>query len=141
MSLENYLLSESRPAQEIRWDFRPEEVSQLYNLLRERGFDGYLAFVRDNLKDILRYMSLSPSQRTQKKWINHPDGLLLRCATLQISEITLRFLGGIADIAMIVDSGSYRKFHSVVADTLVPMLLNPDLFRVLPFDDMQENPF
>ena len=141
MSLENYLLSESKPAQEIRWDFRPEEVSQLYNLLRERGFDGYLAFVRDNLKDILRYMSLSPSQRAQKKWINHPDGLLLRCAALQISEITLRFLGGIADIAMIVDSGSYRKFHSVVADTLVPMLLNPDLFRVLPFDDMQENPF
>ena len=141
MSLQNYLLSESKPAQEIRWDFRPEEVSQLYTLLRERGFDGYLAFVRGNLKDILRYMSLTPSQRTQKKWLNHPDGLLLRCAALQISEITGRFLEGVADIAMIVDSGSYRNFHSVVANTLVPMLLNPDLFRTLPFDREQDNPF
>ncbi|MBD5346509.1 MAG: hypothetical protein HDR92_05200 [Bacteroides sp.] len=134
MSLEGYLLSESKSAQEIRWDFHPGEVSQLYNLLQESGYEKYLAFVRHNLKDILRYIALSPSQRTQKKWINHPDGLLLRFAALQIAELTERFLKDSVGASRIVDRDSYRKFHAVFANSLAPLLLDPDVLRNFPFD-------
>ena len=67
MSLENYLVKSNVAAEEIRYDFHPEEVSQLYSLLKEKGYDWYFAFVQNNLKDILRYISLAPSQRQQKK--------------------------------------------------------------------------
>lgn len=140
MSLENYLLSESKAAQEIRWDFRPEEVSQLYSLLKGLGYERYLDFVRRSLKDILRYISLSPSQRTQKKWINHPDALLLRFASLQIAEITLKFLRDSVGASRIVDHDSYRKFHTVFANALAPLLLDPELLRSFPFEGF-DNPF
>lgn len=91
MSLENYLVKSDVSATEIRCTFHREEVEQLYKTLQAKGYDEYLSFVRLNLKDILKYISLSPSQREQNKWINHPEQLLLRFAALQISEIVLGF--------------------------------------------------
>lgn len=139
MSLGNYLVKSSTASEEIRSDFRPEEVEQLYSLLQAKGYDWYLAFVRNNQKDILRYISLSRSQRSQKKWINHPDGMLLRFAALQISETTLVFQRNIDEISQIVDHGSYRKFHSVLVNGLAPLLLEEPL-KIFPFDDY-ESPF
>ncbi len=133
MSLENYLVKSDVSATEIRCTFLREEVEQLYMTLKAKGYDDYLAFVRQNLKDILKYISLSPSQRTQKKWINHPEGLLLRFAALQLSETVLSFQSDICDIARIVDKDSYRKFHSVIANALVPLLFAQPL-KEFPFE-------
>lgn len=139
MSLENYLVKSRVAAEEIRSGFHPEEVSQLYNFLKEKGYDWYFLFVQDNQKDILKYISLSPSQRQQKKWLNHPYALILRFAALQISEITLQFQSNIDEIAGIVDNGSYRKFHAVIVNALAPMLLETPL-KSFPFDNY-DSPF
>lgn len=139
MSLQNYLVKSDVSATEIRCTFHKEEVEQLYMTLKEKGYEEYLGFVRQNLKDILKYISLSQSQREQKKWINHPENLLLRFAALQISETVLEFQSDICEIDQIVDKGSYRKFHSVIADALAPMLLFQPLNK-FPFEGY-ESPF
>lgn len=139
MSLENYLVKSDVSATEIRCTFHREEVEQLYKSLQAKGYDEYLSFVRLNLKDILKYISLSPSQREQNKWINHPEQLLLRFAALQISEIVLGFQLDICDIAQIVDKGSYRKFHSVIATALAPLLFAQPLTE-FPFEGY-DSPF
>lgn len=139
MSLYNYLVKSSVSAEEIRCNFHREEVEQLYNLLREKGYDAYFDFVKNNQKDILRYIALSDSQRRQKKWINHPQQLLLRFAALQIAEITVKFQNDILDISNIVDSGSYRNFLATCADGLAPLLLSVPLGE-FPFEDYN-NPF
>ncbi|RRD01965.1 hypothetical protein [Prevotella sp. OH937_COT-195] len=139
MSLYNYLVKSSVSAEEIRYNFHREEVEQLYNLLQEKGYDSYFDFVRDNQKDILRYIALSDSQRRQKKWTNHPLQLLLRFAALQIAEITVQFQNNILDISNIVDSGSYRNFLATCADGVLPLLVNTPL-REFPFEGY-DNPF
>ena len=139
MSLENYLVKSDVSATEIRCTFHREEVERLHKTLKEKGYDEYLSFVRLNLKDILKYISLSPSQREQKKWINHPDGLLLRFAALQISETVLQFQLDICDIVLTVDKGSYRKFHSVIANALAPLLFVQPLTE-FPFEGY-DSPF
>lgn len=139
MSLENYLVKSNVSAVEIRSDFRSEQVEQLYNLVKEIGREKYFYFFRDNLEDILKYISLSPSQRRQKKWVNHPDNLLIRLASLQISDVTSDFLHNIADISFVVDSGSYRDFHTIVARQMAPLMMNRSIFH-FPFDGF-DNPF
>ena len=139
MSLYNYLVKSSVSAEEIRYNFHREEVEQLYNLLREKGYDAYFDFVKNNQKDILRYIALSDSQRRQKKWTNHPQQLMLRFAALQIAEITVKFQNDILDISNIVDSGSYRSFLATCADGVLPLLVNTPL-REFPFEGY-DNPF
>ena len=139
MSLYNYLVESNRPYEEIRYDFRPEEVQQLYNLLLKIGGSQFRDFVVEHLTDILKYISLSPSQRLQKKWVNHPENLLIRFAALQISASTVSFLSDAEDIADFVDRGSYRSFHAVIAQALAPFLLKMPLFR-FPFEGF-DNPF
>lgn len=139
MSLENYLLKSYLPYQEIQSDFHHEQVLQLYNRAKEIGYTGYFAFVRNNLPDILKYISLSSSQRQQKKWVNHPDNLLIRFAALQISGATVDLLDGLVPISDIVNNGSYRDFHSISARALAPILLNHPLLK-FPFDGF-DNPF
>ena len=139
MSLQNYLVKSHVSATEIRCTFHREEVEQLHKTLQAKGYSEYLAFVRQNLKDILKYISLSQSQREQKKWINHPDLLLLRFAALQISETVLAFQLDICDIAQIVDKGSYKKIHSVIANALAPLLFAQPLTE-FPFEGY-DSPF
>lgn len=133
MSLENYLVRSDVSETEIRCSFRQEEVSQLHTLLKEKGFDWYRGFLATNLPDILKYIALPPSRREAKKWTARPDALLLRFAALQISAITVQFQSDIDDIAEIVDSGSYRSFHLVIADALAPLLLVSPL-KKFPFE-------
>lgn len=139
MSLENYLVRSDVSETEIRCSFRQEEVSQLHTFLKEKGFDWYRDFLTTNLSDILKYIALPPSRREAKKWIAHPDGLLLRFAALQISAITVQFQLDIDGIAGIVDSGSYRSFHSVIANGLAPLLLGSPL-KEFPFEGY-DSPF
>jgi hypothetical protein len=139
MSLYNYLVKSDVSGTEIRWDFRREEEEQLYNLLKGIGLRKYLEFVRGNLKDILKYISLSPSQRKQKTWVNHPDNLLIRCAALQIADITRSFLLDIREVSDIVDGGSYRSFEAAVAQGIAPLILQYPLSK-FPFDGF-DNPF
>jgi len=139
MSLENYLVKSRVPYEEIRSDFRPEQVQQLYYLLKETGYKKYFSFVQEHLSDILKYMSLSPSQRQQKKWVNHQDALLIRFAALQVSSATVALLGDLLPLSEILDRGSYRQFHMVVATALSPFLLNFQFYK-FPFDEY-DNPF
>lgn len=139
MSLENYLAKSSGSYEEISWSFDREQVEELYNLLKEIGLEKYFSFVREHQTDILKYISLSPSQRLQKKWVNHPQILLIRFAALQISGATVSFLSDIREAAWIVDRGSYREFHSVIATGLMPLMMTFH-FRKFPFDGF-ENPF
>jgi hypothetical protein len=139
MSVQNYLLKSSVSAEEIRMDFRPEEVSQLYKALRALGPAAYLAFVKDNLADILRYISLSLSQRRQKKWSAHPNALLLRFAALQVSESVLQLQAYLSDVTTLVDGGSYRKFHAEFAKNVMYWLFSQPL-RSFPFENYG-NPF
>lgn len=133
MSLDNYLERSHGSYEEMLWDFSREQIEQLYNRVRELGREQYLAYVAEHLKDILRYISLSPSQRQQKKWVNYPDGLLLRLAALQISAATVRLTDDIYGIAGIVDRGSYRAFHSEMAYGLA-MRLFEEPFSLFPFE-------
>lgn len=139
MSLESYLVKGCATCGEIHSDFSPEEIEELYNQLAEIEYSDYLHFVTQNLQDILKYISLSPSRRMQKKWSNHPKALWIRCAALQISSATERLLSDILGITAIVDRGSYRDFHTVFAYGLAPILLG-DVFYQFPFDDF-DNPF
>lgn len=139
MSLENYLVKSDVSETEIRCSFRREEVSQLHTLLKEKGFDWYRDFLTTNLADILKYIALPPSRREAKKWTSRPDALLLRFAALQISCITLRFQSDIVDIEGIVNSGSYRSFHSVLVNALAPLLLDSPL-KMFPFEGY-DSPF
>ena len=123
MSLENYLVKSDVFETEIRCSFHREEVSQLHTFLKDKGFDWYRHFLTTNLSDILKYIALPPSRREAKKWIGRPDALLLRFAALQISSITVQFQLNIDGIAGIVNSGSYRSFHSVIVNSLAPLLL------------------
>lgn len=132
MSLYNYLVKSDVSGTEIRWDFHQEEVAQLYNLLKETGLSNYYVFVQDNLQDILRYIRISPSQRTQKKWVNHPQNLLIRCAALQIADSANTLLLDIQEVAHIVDRGSYREFEAVVAQGVANLILNLPLHK-FPF--------
>jgi hypothetical protein len=139
MSLESYLAKSHERGAEIRWDFPKEQQQPLYNLLKEIGLKKYLGWIRAHLPDILKYISLSPSQRGQKKWTNHPDILLIRCAAIQISDVTEKFLIDIEPIAAIVDNGSYRQFHAVITQGLAPLMLSFP-FAKFPFEGF-DNPF
>lgn len=139
MSLDNYLAKSSGPALEIRSGFAPEQVQALYNLVKATGRKRYFAFVKAHLPDILLYIGLSPSRRDQKKWVSHPHNLLLRLAALQISDSVVTVLNDLWPIASIVDRGSYRSFHSAVADALAPELLCFSFFE-FPFEGF-DNPF
>ena len=139
MSLHNYLVKSNVPYQEIWSDFDLEQVQQLYNQLKDLGYRKYHAFVVEHQKDILKYISLSHSQRQQKKWVNHSDNLLIRLASLQISAATVQLLDDIQQIELIVDGGSYRQFHSAVADGVLSLTLAMPLSD-FPFEDF-ENPF
>jgi len=139
MSLGNYLAKSNGSYEEIRWDFDHEQLQQLYNRVLELGYKQYFAFVRQHQEEILKYISLSPSQRKQKKWMNRQDILLIRLAALQISAATVRLLGDIQEIELLVDGGSYRQFHSVVANGIAPLLFHPTL-TLFPFEGF-ENPF
>lgn len=139
MSLYNYLARSCEPAQEIRSDFDQEQCEQLYKHVKALGYKKYHAFVLEHLSDILKYISLSHSQRQQKKWVNHPDNLLIRLAALQISCSTNQFLQDIEPIVQIVDSGSYRQFHSAIAAGVAAML-KKDVLKLFPFEEF-DNPF
>lgn len=139
MSLENYLVRGCAPYSEMRLDFENAQVQQLCNLLKATGYKKHRAFVLEHLEDIQKYISISPSQRQQKKWVNRPDILLIRFSALQISFATVSLLEGIRPIAYLVDGGSYRQFHTAVSEGLIPVLLsNP--FAQFPFEGF-ENPF
>jgi hypothetical protein len=134
MSLYNYLVKSDVSGTEIRLDFQQEEVKQLYSTLKGLGLQKYRDFVQDNLPDILKYIALSRSQRKQKKWANHPDNILIRCAALQITDTTHLFLQNIQEVSGIVDSGSYRSFEIVVSREIAPLFFsNP--FEEFPFDE------
>lgn len=139
MSLQNYLDRASGFLTEIQSNIQREEAELLYNRLKEIGYDQYLAFVEANQTDILKYLSLSPSQRRQKKWLNHPDILLIQLAAIQISYSTDVLLKGIAMLSLDVETGvSYRYFHAKVAEHLLDRIL------YLPFSRFSvngENPF
>ncbi len=139
MSLYNYLVKSNKPAQEIRSDFRREEVEQLYKLLKELGHPKYHAFVRERQQDICKYVELSESQRQQKKWANHPDILLIRFAALHLSESTVELLRDMENLANIVDRGSYRQFHAELAHALFQRIVRPPFYR-FPFEGF-DNPF
>jgi len=139
MSLDNYLAKSGEVYGEIRLEISPEQVEQLYFRVKELGYNQYRVFVKEHLADILKYISLSRSQREQKKWVNHPDILLIRLAALQISAATAKLQNGIDQIAYIVGRGSYRQFHAAMADGLAPLLLEYPLAR-FPFEGC-DNPF
>jgi hypothetical protein len=139
MSLENYLAKSHERGQEIRLAFPKEQQQPRCNLLKEIGWKKYLCWVREHLEDILKYISLSPSQREKKKWANHPDILLIRCAAIQISGAAEQFLSDIEPIAGIVDNGSYRQFHTVIAQGIAPLMLSFPLAK-FPFEGV-DNPF
>lgn len=133
MSLDNYLVRSNEPFEEMQNDFLQEDIQQLYNHVKTLGYAGYLSFVREHLEDILKYVGLTQSQRRQKKWINHPDIVLIRWAAIQASGGTVRFLNEVRPITMIVDQGSYRSFLATVASALVPRILKSP-FEVFPFE-------
>lgn len=139
MSLENYLVRSHEPAVEIRNAFGKEEIEQLYNLVKEIGYKQYGHFFVENIQEIVKYISLTPSRRAQKKWVNSPNILLIRLAALQISLSTVSLTNDIVPITKIVDRGSYRDFHSVVAASVALLLKKQPLFS-FPFDGW-ENPF
>jgi len=138
MSLENYLSRSDGPYSEIFYDFLPEEIQQLAAFLKETGYIKHISFIKENLDDIQKYISLSPSQRQQKKWKNHPQNLWIRFAALQLSAATVELVSGIHPISYIVDGGSYREFHSIMANGLSTLLLSHP-FAYYPFSD--KNPF
>lgn|GEM_PF-2944178 len=139
MSLDNYLVKSNGPAVEIRSGFDHEQVQLLYSRVKETGRKQYYAFVKAHLPDILKYIRLTPSQRKQKKWVNHPDSLLIRLAALQLSESVVGVLNDLWPIAHLVDKGSYRAFHAAFADALGPELLCFSFFE-FPFEGFY-NPF
>ncbi|MGR3790698.1 hypothetical protein ACUXZJ_07280 [Flavobacterium sp. TN-1] len=142
MSLENYLLKSNAPAQEIRYAFSEQEVEQLYNLVSTMKFPEYLRFVGENLEDIQKYTAITDSQRKQKKWVNHSKNLLIRMAALQLADATVEFLNDICDIALVVDSGSYRKFHSIISTGLFDKILcNPFFYFPFQEDEYSPNPW
>jgi hypothetical protein len=138
MSLGNYLAKANGPYTEILYDFSDDETQQLYKILKDTGYSKHLSFVNGNLEDIKKYISLSPSQRQQKKWKNHPNSLLIRFCALQLSAATVKLLDKLYPIAHIVDGGSYRDFHSTVADGLSQVVLTHP-FSFFPFS--KTNPF
>lgn len=140
MSLHNYLVRSREACEEIRWGFSLEEKRQLYWILKEIGGAKYFSFVKAHRADILKYISLPDSRRQQKKWVNHPDILLIRVAALQISDSTVKLCENIEPIAHLVDGGSYREFHAAMAEGIVPLLL--DSFPLYDFFDWFEiHPF
>lgn len=141
MSLYNYLVKSRVVLEEIRMEFdqNPEQVEELHNFLCGLGLLKHLRFVRENQKDILKYISQSRSQREKKKWKDRMHGLHLRFAALQISYSTDKLLTDADGIAEILDSGSYRQFHSEVAIGVMNLSLLPPLMT-FPFDGYQ-NPF
>ncbi|NCI45035.1 hypothetical protein [Sediminibacterium soli] len=138
MSLGNYLSKSDGPYSEIFYDFLPEEIQKLAVILKENGYVKHMSFINENLDDIQKYISLSPSQRQQKKWKNHPNSLWIRFSALQLSAATVKLVSGIYPISYIVDGGSYREFHSIVANGLSVLLLSHP-FTYYPFSD--KNPF
>lgn len=142
MNLENYLSKANEPFQEILSDFfdNPEQVEQLYKRVKAIGGNQYLYFVQEHQEDILRYIGLTPARRAQKKWVNHPDILLIRLAALQISRVTVQLLAGIRTALFVpATNGSYREFHAAFAAEVYPAIqMNP--FAYFPFQEY-ENPF
>ncbi len=138
MSLENYLVKSRAVFQEIRSDFSPEEKQELYNRLKALGYEQYRVFVEKHLEDILKYISLSPSQRGQKKWVNRPDALLIRMAASQISCLTQQLCCDIEPITRIVDSGSYRQFHSEMPQGVAQLVIS---YPLMTFFHGFQNPF
>lgn len=139
MSLGSYLDKAGESGQEIEWAFSSEEIQKLYNLLKEIGFLEYRKFVKLNREAIAKYLSLSPSQRNQKKWVNHSDNLLIRFAALQLSNSTAVFQSDIYDLCSVVDGGSYRKFHAILASALITQHTD-HLYMDFPFEGY-DNPF
>lgn len=139
MSLRNYLVKSDGPYEEILGSFHREEIVQLYNQLKADGSLSHYNYVESNLPDILEYISKSPSQRNQKKWLKRDDLLHLRFSALQISFATVKFLSDILPSEGIVDCGSYRNFHSVYADALGNFWFDFPLSK-FPFEGFP-NPF
>lgn len=139
MSLRSYLEKAYEPEMEIRSAFRPEEIEQVFRQLQEIGFSKYFSFVKEHQADILKYIRLTPSQRQQKKWISHPQNLLLRLAALQISEATVELQTEIIEVADVVDRGSHRSFHSILAGGVCNLLLSCP-FYYFPFEEYK-SPF
>ena len=139
MSLRNYLVKSDGPYEEILGSFHQEEIVQLYKLLKADGGKAHYDYVRANLPDILQYISKSPSQRNQKKWLKREDLLHLRFAALQIASATVRFLADILPTEGIVDCGFYREFHSVYANSLADYWFGYPLSQ-FPFENFP-NPF
>ena len=139
MSLRNYLVRSDGPYEEILGSFQNEEIVQLYNQLKADGGKSHYDYVKSNLTDILLYISKSPSQRNQKKWLKREDLLHLRFSALQISSATAKFLFDILPSEGIVDCGSYREFHYVYADALAYFWFDYPLSQ-FPFEGFP-NPF
>lgn len=139
MSLYNYLVKSSVQLEEIQSSFSREEVKQLYTFLKESGYEKHFFFVKEHRTDILKYISQSDSQRHSKKWMNNPDLLSIRFAALQLSSATVRLLSDIEPVAEVVDSGSYRSFHSIVAVGVANLLFARSLAD-FPFEGF-DNPF
>lgn len=133
MSLENYLVKSSVSYEEILFEFHSEEKQQLYNLLKELGYDQYREWFHLHLSEAVKYIGLSRSQRMQKKWVNHPDNLLIRLAALQISHSALIFQNDIVKVDAIVDGGSYRQFHAVIAEGVANLITRTAVTYYYPF--------
>lgn len=139
MSLDNYLDKAGEAGQEIEWGFSAEEIQRLYTLLSDCGYAEHLKFVVDNHKDIVKYLSLTPSRREQKRWADHPNNLQLRFAALQLSNSTVAFQDDIFDLRWMLDRGSYREFHATLAQAVMNQHLELP-FAEFPFEDF-DNPF
>src|SRR5690625_3115883 len=135
MSLKNYLAKSNKQPQEIRLSFDLAEIEVLYTLLKEIGGAQYHAFLVKHLASIVQYISLTPSQRLQKKWVGHPDILLIRFAALQLSESTVSLMNDLEPIADLVNRSSYRDFHAAVARGVAPVFVSLS-FLHWPFSDV-----
>lgn len=140
MSLYSYLSKSSSIYYELEDNFEEGEIMEVHKLLIDIKVQGYFSFVANNIDDIQKYISLSPSQRKQKKWLNHKDNLLIRFAALQISFATVEMIKDLHPLGGVLDGGgSYRSFHSITADALSNQLLRQPLFY-FPFSSFT-NPF
>ena len=140
MSLKNYLVKSNESYLEILWDFRPEQVEELYKLLLKKGHVEYHTFCGKNIQDIHTYIGLSPSQRRQKKWVNRPDALEFRFAALQAAHSAVAFLDRMLAAADLVDGGSYRKFLEETSRALYCKEVQFPFYAIWPFDQLK-NPF
>lgn len=129
MSLENYLAKVHEYGQEIQYTLDYHDVEQLYTRLIELEFGGYCTFFFDNQKDIEKYLTLTRSQREQKKWVNHPNILLIQLGAIQLSLVIAPILAGV-EYAV---GSPYRDFSRGVVSAACE-LLSVRFLLVFPFD-------